>query len=138
MPSNRLAWVDCWSLEHESAVDDMVRLYGDNDGDERCDDDSQWKCCGHDGIWAAGCGCEWECVGRWKHRRDAGGYCRPRYGSWCRGAGACCWAVGYAYPGKRQNTDSLVLYGSTVGSCDTRGSSLGLGRLHIKETTLIR
>jgi hypothetical protein len=49
----RLAWLDCWTVEHCGAVDDMGGMFGDDDGDERGYYDGQWKRGRHHSVWLA-------------------------------------------------------------------------------------
>jgi hypothetical protein len=50
----RLAWVDCWAVEHCGAMDNVGGMFGDDDGDERGYYDGQWECGRHYGFWPAG------------------------------------------------------------------------------------
>jgi hypothetical protein len=92
MSAYRLAWLDRWAVEYQSALDHVVGLHGEDDCYYCCDYDGEWDCGCDDGVWVAGCGCEcadyWREYGCW-----VGGYSRTRWGDRSCGDWGGCWVV---------------------------------------------
>jgi hypothetical protein len=51
----RLAWLDCRALEHFCAVDHMVCMHCEHDGDKRRHCACQWNCVPDYGVRIEGC-----------------------------------------------------------------------------------
>ena len=55
MPCVRLAWLDRWALEHFCAVDHVVGMHCEHDGNERGYCAREWNCVPDYGVRIEGC-----------------------------------------------------------------------------------